>query len=822
MNRWNKDLARSRMYFLMLLILVTFLTSCGSDGPGAPVDTNDAPTVPAIDTTSGAPAHAATGVGLDTDLAWTCSDPDDDDLTYTIKFGTTAQPPIVAQDQVPRSYTPTGLVNGMTYYWQIMASDGSKSTNSPVWSFTTAAVVAELVTSPDAPTGPAADEVDAVLSYTVTGGSSSESHALEYQFDWDDGTSSVWTSTMPVTHAWTLAGTYDVTALARCIAHPSAVSSNSVALQVTIDGPENVTAPAEPAGPPDPMIDIAVSYAIYGASNSRSHTLEYRVDWGDGTFSDWGPGGTTNRTWTVLGDYNVRAQARCQDHPDLESPWSSNLAVTVLGPETVSTPDAPTGPATGTNEETLQFNMTGAESIYGHPMDIRFDWGNGVITAWTDADWGATRWTTAGNYEVKVQARCHDHITVMSEWSAATTVTITEPPAETLGTPETPSGPAAGESTEFLNFTTSVVTSSLGHLVGYVFDWGDGTDTSLIYTPYATKQWTVPGTYDVKVKARCSAHPEYESDWSPTTQVTITESVETIRGFYMSPSIQDFAAIGEEVWVGCGASETNLGHDVEYRFDLGDGTISNWAPTMTVYHTWTAEGIYILRGQARCIEHPAVITEWSSDSYAEEIQVYGDVETLLPAVIGPAVPTTRTLLTEYTYSIGSGSNMGHRFEVRMDWGNGEVTDWVAQTYNWNPVYFTYAYLVSGIYEITGQARCIEHPEVITEWSVPTVITVPEVVTQPTLTGDVTGTVGLPVTFQIADAVSYSGHELEYAIGVSVSQYTTPEMQPWTTSTTIEHTFMAPDTYYIYCYARCVIDQTESPRSFPAFVITITY
>ena len=65
--------------------------------------------------------------------------------------------------------------------------------------------------------------------------------------------------------------------------------------------------------------------------------------------------------------------------------------------------------------------------------------------------------------------------------TATTTATVTNvaPTAmfeapESVGTPGTAQGPATGETSELLDFTTTGSLSSLGHPVEYRFDWGDG------------------------------------------------------------------------------------------------------------------------------------------------------------------------------------------------------------------------------------------------------------------------------------------------------------------------------------------------------------
>ena len=71
-------------------------------------------------------------------LSWTGGDPDGDDVTYDVYFGTEADPPLVSSRQPNANYDP-GILNYETpYYWKIVAWDQlDASTQGPVWSFNT-------------------------------------------------------------------------------------------------------------------------------------------------------------------------------------------------------------------------------------------------------------------------------------------------------------------------------------------------------------------------------------------------------------------------------------------------------------------------------------------------------------------------------------------------------------------------------------------------------------------------------------------------------------------------------------------------------------
>ena len=626
MSHLNNNRARSGILVLGLLLLTVFLASCGDDDPVAPVVTNHAPTVPAIDTASGTPADGATNIPLTPQLKWTCTDSDNDPLTYTVHFGTAAQPPVVAQDQAAANYTPTGLANGTIYYWQVSASDDNdKTTSSPIWSFTTLTVAGETVSAPNTPTGAATGDTGESLLFNATGSVSNEGHAVEYQFSWGDG----------------------------------------------------------------------------------------------GDNSDFMNGTDTAHSWAAAGTYDVTARARCVTHPE-----------------------------------------------------------------------------------------------ILSAWSAAFTVTITDPAVETVGTPDTPSGPAMGETTESLAFTTSVVTSSLGHRVAYTFDWGDGTDTTMGVNQ-ATHTWTEAGTYDIKVMAYCALHPEIISAWSPTTQVTITVPGETISPPQIPPSIADVTGVGQEEWVTCYSTTSNLGHALEYRLDLeNDGTFTAWSTNRILYHTWLTAGTYTIRAQARCIEHPGAVSDWTTDTYAHDIVVNDGAETISTPAMLPAGEVEYKVGDNWVYGTsGATSNLGHPVQYQFEWGDGETSTWGSAD-------LPYAYSAVGTYEAKVRARCIEHPGIISEWSAPTTVNIIENITQPTINGPSVGTVGNPITFTTSGSTSSEGHDLEYRLFVGTSGGSLGDPQPWTTMDNLIHTFPYARVWYVRVQARCITDLTEGGASL-AHYITIS-
>ncbi|MFC1611669.1 glycoside hydrolase family 20 zincin-like fold domain-containing protein, partial [Myxococcota bacterium] len=94
----------------------------------------------------------------------------------------------------------------------------------------------------------------------------------------------------------------------------------------------------------------------------------------------------------------------------------------------------------------------------------------------------------------------------------------------------------------------------------------------------------------------------------PGDESTPADETVTPPGAPSAPAVA-YTQIVHETWLDGAAS--SLGHDLEYRVDWGDGRVSEWAATAEATVTWTAPGTYSARAQARCVDHPEVVSDWS-------------------------------------------------------------------------------------------------------------------------------------------------------------------------------------------------------------------
>jgi hypothetical protein len=287
----------------------------------------------------------------------------------------------------------------------------------------------ETVSTPSNPTGPVTGYTNTSYTFTTGGAVSNLGHAVQYLFDWGDGTNSGWLAvgTLSASKTWTTAGTKSVKALARCSIHTTVLSAYSTVHSVSITA-ESVTAPTKPTGPTSGETNTSYTFTTGNSVDNAGHSIQYLFDWGDGTTSGWLAVGTksASKTWTTAGTRTVKAQARCATHTAIVSAYSVGLTVTITVKETITTPTKPAGPTSGFTSTTYTYTTSNAVDNLGHSVQYQFDWGDGTKSAWLPVGTkGASHsWIDAATYTVKAQARCSIHTTVLSAQSTGLVVTI--------------------------------------------------------------------------------------------------------------------------------------------------------------------------------------------------------------------------------------------------------------------------------------------------------------------------------------------------------------------------------------------------------------
>jgi len=87
--------------------------------------------------------------------------------------------------------------------------------------------------------------------------------------------------------------------------------------------------PTAPSGPSPGIVNTGYTYSTGGSTCSNGHSVQYRFDWGDGTYSAWSSSTSASHSWPSAGTYGVKAQARCEINTESVSAWSGSYQVVI-------------------------------------------------------------------------------------------------------------------------------------------------------------------------------------------------------------------------------------------------------------------------------------------------------------------------------------------------------------------------------------------------------------------------------------------------------------------------------------------------------------
>jgi len=291
-------------------------TTRGNDPPNEPSEPN--------------PEDGETDVYINTDLSWTGGDPDGDDVTYDVYFGTSSPPPKVESNQSGTSYNPSGVLDfDTTYYWQIVAWDiFNYSSTGSIWSFTTEANIAPNEPSePDPEDGATDVYIDDILKWT--GGDPNPGDTVTYDVYF--GTS----SPPPLVEEDLTQAVYDPGTMdLNTMYYWQIVAWDSQDLSTT--GPIwHFTTEVESNQPPDePSIDGPTSGKAgeeydytFSVVDPNDDVVYYYIEWGDGNIEEWigsydsGEEVIISHSWDEQKTYTIRAKAK--DSHDAQSDWTT-------------------------------------------------------------------------------------------------------------------------------------------------------------------------------------------------------------------------------------------------------------------------------------------------------------------------------------------------------------------------------------------------------------------------------------------------------------------------------------------------------------------
>ena len=313
-------------------------------------------------------------------------------------------------------------------------------------------------------------------------------------------------------------------------------------------------------------------------------------------------------------------------------------------------------------------------------------------------------------------------------------------------------GPSFGKVGDVDTYTTGGASSTIGHPIEYLFDWGDGTNSGwlAVGTTSAQKTWSVGGAFAVRTMARCALDTNIVSKWSKELVVVI-ESVS-------SPQFVSGPATGQpnvSYTYATGGSVSNLGHPVQYFFDWDDGTDSGWLPVgvTTAAKAWPKGGTYNVTTKARCAIDLSVVSNPTPD-FVVKIELI-----LTPST--PVGPDKGIPGDTFTYMTGgASSNINDPIEYQFDWagdGFSDLSPWQPSTSA------SRTWPKGGTFQVRARARCAIHTSIMSAWSSGLTVNIEKISTPtaPTQKPAGVGQLGSTFTYSTGGASSNIGDPVQY-------------------------------------------------------------
>jgi hypothetical protein len=377
--------------------------------------------LPPYEPTHPNPWDGAMNVDPDTDLSWSCSDPNYDPLTYDVYFGTNSDPPLVSSGQSEKSYDPGTMQEGQKYYWRIVAEDDEGlSTSGPIWSFTVWQNNPPITPHDPNPIDDATDvDVNIILSWQC---SDPDGDILTYDvyFEPEDGTPDLLVSKnqTETTYQPPYSLEYYTHYYWRIIAWDSKGAISYGPIWHFITGGEPNNPPDEPFNP-YPIdgttvtnIEVDISWSCTDPDNDN---LKYDV-----FFEADNP----NPTVLVSNDQGATTFDPGTLEPEKTYYWKivaiDEHGATTAGPVwhfiTDKVLNYPPNPPTINGPNKLKINEEGTFTVFTNDMEgdnvfFFIDWGDGNTEEWDgpynsneDINYQHT-WTNKDTYKIKVKAK---------------------------------------------------------------------------------------------------------------------------------------------------------------------------------------------------------------------------------------------------------------------------------------------------------------------------------------------------------------------------------------------------------------------------------
>ncbi len=543
-----------------------------------------------------------------------------------------------------------------------------------------------------------------------------EDQMVMLQADWGDGTISPFSelqasgSAFSFTHIYATAGSYEIKVLPKDEYGLAGEWSEAQSLEVKRANSAPVAAISDIR--PNPAVTGELVSVKASAVDVENDAVRVKVDWGDGyisNYTSWEASGTDlyfNHYYPAPGNFKIRTQA--QDNLNLEGKWSASQTIQVNVPNGAPTATiSQVTPGSAETGQTITVQATAADP-QNEMVQMRVDWGDGTITDYSvlQASGAMFDFTHAfaaeGNF--RIRARSRDASGLESNWSNEFSVHI-----YAAGTTLVASITEIVPNPVSVNVPVIVRATAVDQekrTVQLQIDWGNGTISN--YTDLKasgagfefSNSFSDTGKFSVKVRAKNSTGAE--SNWSAAQILTVKIGNLAPVARVLS-ALPNPAETNQPVLVKLTATDPN-GDPVRLKMDWGDGRITDYTelrPGGYVFEftpAYSAPGTYLIRVLGK--DEAGLEGEWSVN-----FPLIVQPPNLAPeTAIQTVTPNPVETGSEVTVQISVSDANNDSVQLRMDWGDGKLTEFSSLNETTVPWQFTHTYPKAKIYFLRAQAR----------------------------------------------------------------------------------------------------------------------
>lgn len=363
----------------------------------------------------------------------------------------------------------------------------------------------------------------------------------------------------------------------------------------------------------------------------------------------------------------------------------------ITGPPTAVLEVSETNP---TKQEEIV--LTGNNSFYegARIESYYFDFGNGDDTGWISSSYVFYNYSAEGMYEAKLKVRGDNG--KESDWTSVFICVACGYPSANLS-----GEPASVRTFESVNFSANKSSDPDGSILGYYFDYGDGTSSGWIMSQNASHEYLDDGIYSAKLKVLDD--DMHESNWSEPVTITVLNRPPSPRFWYSSSEINQ----AEFVTFDGSRSSDMDGNVISYFFDFGDGTDSGWVSLPNVTHFYQDVGNYMVSLLVQ--DDDGLVSDWSA---VHQVTVLNSPPTAIVTVSNSIVSLGDEVTLDAILSYDMDGNIANYL---FDFGDGTDSGWTID------IYVVHTYAEEGSYSVKAKVRDDDGAESV--WSPTVQITV---------------------------------------------------------------------------------------------------